>query len=233
MLEGPVAVVDGVRDERSRGRHGRQYASRLVAEPSAPALRMGAATRVVPANHQMAFRNTKMHDDSGRFVAYCLLTHSQLSPIPALSQPYLSPISALSQPYLSPISALSQPDLSPVPAQSQPNPNLIPRLSFGQDNNNKRHPPLSNGARHPRSRGVFSVITLLLRCLHAGDCKFGFVSYKQSRPRLGLAGRSRHITHPRIWGLCHWAGETAGHLGAESPSRLTAGPANVRKASPP
>ena len=42
-----------------------------------------------------------MHDDSGRFVVYFLLTHSQLSPIPALSQPYLSPISALSHGYLS------------------------------------------------------------------------------------------------------------------------------------
>ena len=60
-----------------------------------------------------------------------------------------------------------------------------------------------------------------------------FVSYTQSHPRLGLAARSRHITHPRIWGLCHWAGETAGHLGAESPSRRTAGPASARIASRP
>ena len=35
-------------------------------------------------------------------------------------------------------------------------------------------------------------------------------------------------------GLRHWAGEPAGHLGAESsPSRRTAGPASARKTSPP
>ena len=67
----------------------------------------------------------KMHDNSGRFVVYFLLTHSQLSPIPAQSQPNLSPISAQSQPNLSPISTQSQPNLSPISAQSQPNPTAI------------------------------------------------------------------------------------------------------------
>ena len=33
--------------------------------------------------------------------------------------------------------------------------------------------------------------------------------------------------------VCHWAGEPAGHLGAESPSRRTARPASARKTSSP
>ena len=41
------------------------------------------------------------------------------------------------------------------------------------------------------------------------------------------------MPHPRIRGLCHWAGEPAGHLGAELPSRRTAGPASARKSSSP
>ena len=53
------------------------------------------------------------------------------------------------------------------------------------------------------------------------------------RPWLGSVVRSRHMTHPRIRGLCHWAGEPAGHLGAESSSRRTARPASARKSSPP
>ena len=53
------------------------------------------------------------------------------------------------------------------------------------------------------------------------------------RPRLASVVRSRHMTHPRIRGLCHWAGKPAGHLGAESPSRRTSGPASARKPSPP
>ena len=74
---------------------------------------------------------------------------------------------------------------------------------------------------HPRRRFGVSVITSVPR-----------YSYTQSRPQLGLAARSRHITHPRTWGLCHWAGEPAGHLGAESSSRRIAGPASARKSSP-
>ena len=44
---------------------------------------------------------------------------------------------------------------------------------------------------------------------------------------------SRGSTQIHIRGLCHWAGEPAGHLGAESPSRRTARPASARKSSPP
>jgi hypothetical protein len=55
----------------------------------------------------------------------------------------------------------------------------------------------------------------------------------QSRPRLGLVSGSRGPTQIHIRGLCHWAGEPAGHLGAESPSRRTARPASARKTSSP
>ena len=41
--------------------------------------------------------------------------------------------------------------------------------------------------------------------------------------------RSRVQTHPRIRGLCHWAGEPAGHLGAESPSRRAAEHASAKR----
>ena len=60
---------------------------------------------------------------------------------------------------------------------------------------------------HPRRGLEVSVITSVPRYLHAQNRVVGFVTYTQSRPRLSLAARSRHITHPRIWGLCHWAGE--------------------------
>ena len=46
-------------------------------------------------------------------------------------------------------------------------------------------------------------------------------------------GGSRGPTQIHIRGLCHWAGKPAGHLGAESPSRRTAGPTSARKTSPP
>ena len=49
----------------------------------------------------------------------------------------------------------------------------------------------------------------------------------------GLAIRPRFLTHPRIRGLCHWAGEPAGRHGAESPSRRAAEHASERKSSSP
>ena len=49
-----------------------------------------------------------------------------------------------------------------------------------------------------------------------------------------LVSGSRGPTQIHIRGLlCHWAGEPAGHLGAESPSRRTARPASARKTSSP
>ena len=44
---------------------------------------------------------------------------------------------------------------------------------------------------------------------------------------------SRGPTQIHTRGLCHWASEPAGHLGAESPSRRTARPASARKTSSP
>ena len=117
---------------RKKPRRRRRWSSgRALARPTRPPICKSACrgtqcpvpqngcggTCLVPAG----VSEHKMHDNSGRFVVYFLLTHTQLSPIPAQSQPNLSPISAQSQPNLSP----------------------IPRLSFGQDN--KRHPPLKYG----------------------------------------------------------------------------------------
>ena len=80
---------------------------------------------------------------------------------------------------------------------------------------------------------AFNQITLLPRCLHAGDCGFGFVSYTESRPRLGLAARSRVATHPGVWGFCRWAGELTGRQAAESPSRRATERASARNSSSP
>ena len=80
---------------------------------------------------------------------------------------------------------------------------------------------------------LVSLITLLPRRLHGEKRVVAFVLYTQSRPRLGLVSGSRGPTQIHIRGLCHWAGEPAGHLGAESPSRRTARPASARKTSSP
>ena len=61
----------------------------------------------------------------------------------------------------------------------------------------------------------------------------GFLTTTRSQHWLGLVAGSRGPTQIHIRGLCHWAGEPAGHLGAESPSRRTSGPASARKPSPP
>ena len=60
---------------------------------------------------------------------------------------------------------------------------------------------------------------------------FGYA--RGRRPWLGLVVRSRSKAHPRIRGLCHWAGEPGGRPGAESPSRRATEPASTRKTSPP
>ena len=73
---------------------------------------------------------------------------------------------------------------------------------------------------HPRRRLFFSVITPVPRYLHGQHGVVVFVSYTQSRPRLGLVARSRHITHlpPHLGPLCRWVGETAGLLPTSAPS---------------
>ena len=43
--------------------------------------------------------------------------------------------------------------------------------------------------------------------------KRGFLTTTRSQPRLGLVEGSRGPTQIHIRGLCHWAGEPAGHLG--------------------
>ena len=44
---------------------------------------------------------------------------------------------------------------------------------------------------------------------------------------------SRGPTQIHIRGLCHWAGEPAGHLGADSPSRRAAEHASAKRTKPP
>ena len=69
---------------------------------------------------------------------------------------------------------------------------------------------------------------------YVGSCGNGFRSSIRRRPRLGWVVRSRHLTHPRIRrGLCHWAGEPAGYLGADSPSRRAAEHASAKRTKPP
>ena len=79
---------------------------------------------------------------------------------------------------------------------------------------------------HSRRSFVFSVINLLPRCLHAGDCEFGCVSYTQSLPRLGLAARSRVATHPGVRGFCHWADMS--WLAAKPPSHQAEEPPSAQ-----
>ena len=57
----------------------------------------------------------------------------------------------------------------------------------------------------------------------------GLATPTRSQPLLGLVEGPRGPTQIHIRGLCYWAGEPSGHLGAESPSRRTAGPASARK----
>ena len=68
---------------------------------------------------------------------------------------------------------------------------------------------------------------------YEGSCGIALYSTTRRHPRLGLVAGSHGPTQIHIRGLCHWAGEPAGHLGAESPSRQTAGPTSARKTSPP
>ena len=66
-----------------------------------------------------------------------------------------------------------------------------------------------------------------------GSCGIALNSTTRRHPQLGLVSGSCGPTQIHIRGLCHRAGEPAGHLSAESPSRRTARPASARKTSSP
>ena len=87
--------------------------------------------------------------------------------------------------------------------------------------------------RQPTKRNVFFVIAFPPGTIYGGSCGIALNSTTRRHPRLGLVSGSRGPTQIHIRGLCHWAGEPAGHLGAESPSRRTARPASARKTSSP
>ena len=85
----------------------------------------------------------------------------------------------------------------------------------------------------PRPENVFFEIAFPPGTFYGGSCGIALNSTTRMHPRLGLVAGSHGATQIHIRGLCHWAGEPAGHLGAESPSRGTAGPTSARKTSPP
>ena len=96
---------------------------------------------------------------------------------------------------------------------------------------------ISEENRQPRKRNGFFVIAFPPGTIYGGSCGIALNSTTRRHPRLGLVSAlvagSRGPAQIHIRGLCHWAGEPAGHLGAESPSRRTARPASARKTSPP
>ena len=92
---------------------------------------------------------------------------------------------------------------------------------------------ISGCSATPQDVGPFFRRNFISRGICIGQNKPWLPDYTRSQPRLGLVGGSRGPTQIHIRGLCHWAGEPAGHLVAESPSRRTAGPASARKTSPP
>ena len=65
------------------------------------------------------------------------------------------------------------------------------------------------------------------------SCGIALNSTTRRHPRLGLVSGSRGPTQIHIRGLCHWAGEPAGHLGADSPSRRAAEHASAKRTKPP
>ena len=67
----------------------------------------------------------------------------------------------------------------------------------------------------PGNGTVFFVITSSPGAIYGGSCGIALNSTTQRHPpRLGLVSGSRGPTQIHIRGLCHWAGEPAGHLGA-------------------
>ena len=92
---------------------------------------------------------------------------------------------------------------------------------------------ICGGLAQPTKRNGFFVIASSPGTIYGGSCGIAINSTTRRHPRLGLVSGSRGPTQIHIRGLCHWAGEPAGHLGAESPSRRTARPASARKTSSP
>ena len=85
----------------------------------------------------------------------------------------------------------------------------------------------------PRQSALAFAVTRFRVALNYNKTKRGFLTPTQSRPRLGLVSGSRGPTQIHIRGLCHWAGEPAGHLGADSPSRRAAEHASAKRTKPP
>ena len=82
---------------------------------------------------------------------------------------------------------------------------------------------LNVGVIQPTKRNVF----------YGGSRGVALNSTTRRHPRLGVVAGSGGPTQIHTRGLCHCAGEPAGHLGVKSPSRRTARPASARKASSP
>ena len=98
----------------------------------------------------------------------------------------------------------------------------------------RRATPLQCGRpEQPTKRNGYFAIPFFPGTIYVGSCGIALNSTTRRHPRLGLVSGSRGPTQIHIRGLCHWAGEPAGHLGAESPSRRTARPASARKTSSP
>ena len=79
----------------------------------------------------------------------------------------------------------------------------------------------------------FFVIASFPGTIYGGSCGIALNSTTRRHPRLGLVSGSRGPTQIHIRGLCHWAGEPAGHLGADSPSRRAAEHASAKRTKPP
>ena len=72
---------------------------------------------------------------------------------------------------------------------------------------------------------LFLVTTSSPGAFYGGNFKIALNSTTRRHPRLGLVAGSRGPTQIHIRGLCHWAGEPAGHLG---PRRRVTEPTNRR-----
>ena len=88
-------------------------------------------------------------------------------------------------------------------------------------------------AAQPRKRNVFFVIASSPGTVYVGSCGIALNSTTRRHPWLGLVAGSRSPTQTHTRGLRHWAGEPAGHLGANSPSRRAAEHASAKRTKPP
>ena len=91
----------------------------------------------------------------------------------------------------------------------------------------------SVGRETPQDVGPFFRRNFISRGIGIGQNKPWLPTPDPKPTPAWLGGAIALPTQIHIRGLRHWAGEPAGHLGAESPSRRTAGPASARKTSPP